>query len=127
MSLQKQRLIAKTRPKLATMFDTNSMFLHGGFFQTLHTHTLTRARACAHTGTPPPPPNSARCSEIGSPTSLMHRPDLHAYGDVREPISLHQTVHTRAHVHPPPPPHTHTHARAHARIHASIHVQPQAP
>ena len=35
--------------------------------------------------------NTAWCSEIGSPTSL-DAPELHASNDVREPISLHQTV-----------------------------------
>ena len=39
--------------------------------------------------------NTARCSEIGSLTSL-DAPDLHVSCDVREPISLHQAVVTIA-------------------------------
>ena len=35
---------------------------------------------------------TAWCSEIGSLTSL-DAPELHAFSDVREPISLHQAVH----------------------------------
>ena len=42
--------------------------------------------------------NIVWCSEIGSLASL-DAPELHAYSDVKEPISLHHAVHTHIHQH----------------------------